>query len=151
MGPWPPPGCSTWRRRPPPFPDWPPPGITAERGKQLGRYLDDEEALRKRLEPGEVAAFEAFERATERVQRTPSPLPGKVPDFKFRTNDGWWVTPEECRTIDLALRRAIAQRFGPVYEAFEADGGTREDALEFLQLWAGYNRMAAACGGYRVF
>ena len=37
-----------------------------------------------------------------------SPLSGKIPAEKFRSNDGWIVTAEECAVIANALRHYLA-------------------------------------------
>src|SRR5688500_1040462 len=49
------------------FPKWPPPGIDDERGRKLMQYMDDGEALRRRLEPHEVAPVERYVRNCETV------------------------------------------------------------------------------------
>jgi hypothetical protein len=48
----------------------------------------------------------AFRDAVEAVLRQ-SPEQGKVPFFKFGSNDGWVITPEECRALAAGLRAVV--------------------------------------------
>jgi len=138
-------------QHPPGFPDWPPPGLGPGRANLLERYLDDEDQRRRRLAPAEVPIWEASERADDQAQRTPPQSPGKVPAFKFRSNDHWWGSPTECRLIHAALREAVNQRSPAVFALLASEGYGTERAIELLELWAGYNRLAAEYGGYRVY
>ena len=131
----------------PSLPEWPPAGFDPQRAKNLERYLEEPDVLRSRLLPPEIPLFDAYVRAEECAQSNP----GKVPAFKFQSNDGWFVTPDECRAIDNALRRAIEKNVEAVFDLLTADGSDRESAIECLRSWAEYNRLAANCGGYRVF
>ncbi len=43
----------------------------------------------------------------EEAARASAGLPGRVPLFKFRSNDGWIVMPDECRSIASALEARL--------------------------------------------
>lgn len=65
---------------------------------------------------------------------------GQVPAYKFSSNDGWLITPRECRTIASVLERALPHlRKG-------GDPAWRETVRLFIK----FNRYAADHGGYRV-
>lgn len=62
---------------------------------------------------------------------------GKVPVFKFTSNDSWVITPPECLWIADALEDRVALLEGSWRELVEA--------------FIGYNRRCAAgAGGYRI-
>jgi hypothetical protein len=70
------------------------------------------------------------------LMATPSPVPGKVPAFKFDTTDGWTVTPGECRILAGHLRA----RAGRVPAEME----------QLVERFADFNERAAEHDGYRV-
>lgn len=131
---------------------------------------------------GDQRAFKALSQADAElarrftaVLRTPSKTPGRVPSFKFESNLGWVVTPDECRTIAKTLR-AFAARVSvgdakaasgaakktddQLTHAVGLDAGVRidssafdmspEDLKEWLLDWADYNTIASFSGGYSV-
>ncbi len=94
-------------------------------------------------------------RAAEAVMlATPSRQPGKVPGFKFGSNDGWIVTPAECAIIaaELALVPGqIDQRHVDHVNASGRGGfGSIADLRRFVVEWHDYNRVAADHDGYEV-
>lgn len=48
---------------------------------------------------------EAYALKVEPILRTRSPKEGQVPAFKFSSNDGWIVCPDECRCVAMFLNR----------------------------------------------
>src|SRR5579884_3027487 len=137
----------------PKLPRWPPRGLSPGRADELGPYLFDAARLEARTEPQErplVAGFlQRFTKATARRSETP----GRVPAYKFRSNDGWLVHPDECRRIADGLDAALAGRQAQVLRRLRARGYSRtpQTLADLLVWWAQYNRVAADHGGYRVW
>lgn len=95
----------------------------------------------------ELAAARAYLQAHEDAVSSSSLTDGRVGAFKFQTNDGWLVTPEECAVLARKLRAhadLIARDYFP-----DADV-SREDGLKWILGFARYNEIAAEHGGYRV-
>jgi len=94
-------------------PAWPPGGLTEERAEQLQDLFDplnyDRESETvpsvEDLKPTfrELQIIQRYRDAADRVLSTISKKPGKVPSFKFGSNEGWRVTPEECLVIACRL------------------------------------------------
>ena len=95
--------------------------------------------------------------------------PSKVPAYKFESNEGWLVTPAECRRLAAALRAAIDSRGDALFptgvvtdsvtEELAASMGldpkdsfqpSLDEARESANAWIDYNERAAEHGGYRV-
>lgn len=134
----------------PEFPRWPPPGLDEGRAQELARYWDEPSEVDKRLQPSEVPVIEAYRRARDDAARTGSPNSGKVPAFKFESNDGWIVTSEECRSIVEGMSRLLSGDLEAFLCLLKADGWDPEAVTELMRLWTSYNRIAADHGGYRV-
>ncbi len=83
-----------------------------------------------------------------------STWPGRVPDFKFGSNDGWIVTADEARDIADGLFRLLADNWGAILHALSqlsiVGELSEEDARTWTQSWARYNDLAAGHGGYVV-
>ena len=71
----------------------------------------DLELLRKvrpRMSPGQVAAIRQYDRDVERIVREScSPLPDRVPHYKFEAFDGWHVSATESQIIASELTRLL--------------------------------------------
>ena len=72
-----------------------------------------------------------------------SSISGKVAAYKFSSNDGWIVTPEECTTIADSLRHGLEN------VAKAAEGNVQDDQISIRE-WLMYYEFAAQHGGYRV-
>ncbi|MDC0720276.1 hypothetical protein [Nannocystis bainbridge] len=95
----------------------------------------------------ELAAARAYLQAHEAAVESSSLKDGRVGAFKFQSNDGWLVTPEECAVLARKLREhveVIAQDY------FPDAGVAREDGRKWILGFARYNEIAAEHGGYRV-
>ena len=130
-----------------------------ERAEELWYLIfdpDEDRPLAEILKPEERPAvadgisryLTRFERATGR--RAP---PGKALAYKFATNDGWLITPGECRAIATGLAGALARRRRKLIRGLAARGydRTEESVARLLEPWAQYNRFAADQGGYRIW
>jgi hypothetical protein len=96
----------------------------------------------------ELAAARAFIAAHEAAMSASSIVGDRVGAFKFETNDGWLVTPEECRLLARKLRarcEALAREY------FPAAGVQEAAARRWIVGFARYNEIAAEHGGYRVY
>ena len=132
-------------------------GLSEERGQELfdlfvyrpepgQRTLDDV------LTPEERPAFTEYLARFEAATGQPAP-PGKALAYKFRTNDGWLVTPDECRVIADGLDAALAKRRARLVRGLQTRGYSRnkESVADLLSPWAKYNRVAADHRGYRIW
>ncbi len=159
----------------PEWPSWPPKDVPPERVKILHRAMsgkgDDHE-----LTPKERAAVKSMLRRAEEIRATRSRKRGMVPAFKFRTNDGWLVVPEECSAIARALRSfapgidarkmselevAYAQAQAKLLTKIPKSevvvsgnaklGLSPEELRRWVLQWAAYNELAASHQGYRIW
>src|SRR5262249_26310382 len=94
---------------PPEDPPWPPPesGITEARAEELLQHFDMEEPLSAPSTAAERTAFKRFAAARRAWRATRSKERGKIPEFKFGSNDGWIVSKTEARTIAKALQKVL--------------------------------------------
>jgi hypothetical protein len=99
--------------------------------------------------PAQRPAFP--ELATERAQVTDREtiVDGRVASYKWESNDGWLVTPAECRIIAERVRKSadmIAREFFT-----DIDGMTEEQGRAWVTGWIRFHELAAEHGGYRVY
>lgn len=135
----------------PNFPSWPPAGIDAKRASMIRRFMKSPEQLRERLAPDEYQLVQAYQQELCSVTAVVPSIGAKVAEFKFLSNDGWWLSPRECRLIWEGLERLLRMGHEPLFNWLRKEGYSEVEAREFIRLWAGYNRLAADCGGYRVY
>ena len=76
----------------------------------------------------------------EELCATRSRIAGKVPRYKFLSNDNWLVSSEESLMIAEGLDRYIA-RAAILFN---------RDQIDALKAWSKFNRIAADHGGYYV-
>jgi hypothetical protein len=141
----------------PPMSDWPPRGmLSEERAEELADWAWWAEEAEKPPTDSEIQRLKPWLDELDRWRRTPSSQKGRVPAFKFRTNDGWIVTPEECTIIADGLQSGVDRskgllgRLTGIVPAPRRSGISREEAAKWILQWAGYNRAAARFGGYSV-
>src|SRR5262249_50378058 len=100
----------------PEWPDWPPGGLAVERAEQLRELFDAASAgdpsgdcesvgSLEELKPTfrELRTIQRYLDEEDRARSAVSRKPGKVPSFKFESNDGWHVIPVECLIIAYRL------------------------------------------------
>jgi hypothetical protein len=80
-------------------------------------------------------------RAWDAVLATPSPVPNRVPAYKFQSNEGWIVTPAECLLLARWLRNLLRAGHVPAPLAYDVD---------LLVAFYNFNVRAAEHGGYTV-
>ena len=138
----------------PELPEWPPPRLCTGRVKELGHLAGMRRCCRSfNRTSGRLSKprLKKWQSATGQV----STEPGKVPWYKFQTNDGLLATPDECRSIDEGLVRALEDRdwLEEILRGLEEQGydRTEETIGDLLRPWASYNRVAAQHGGYRIW
>jgi hypothetical protein len=141
----------------PKLPRWPPGKMTQERAEELWPYLFEpakpgQAALADILAPHERSIVSKYLTRFEAATGKPAP-PGKALGYKFRSNDGWLVTPDECRVIADGLDVALAERRDDLVRGLQDRGYSRtlDTVSDLLGWWAQYNRVAADHGGYRVW
>jgi len=153
------------------FPHWPPGGMDEESAEALAVALHHGRSPPRGASPAEVEAMKTFLAQRQRVLSACSSKMTQVPLYKFQGNEGWVVTPEECKAIaaalaahlDLAANRKsdpaferewtkellrLPERFRPV--SFEQEGPLSERFRERLKPFIEFNLLAAAHGGYTV-
>lgn len=99
-------------------PGWPPRGLAEQRARQLLELFDTQTGMLdpvpslEELKPTfrELRIIQRHVDAANRVLSAVSKRPGKVPSFKFRSNDAWRVVPEECLVIAHRLTVYLRER-----------------------------------------
>ena len=87
----------------PQWPPWPPKDVPPERLKLIEEAVNKGEVMPGLSELERRIATSAID-ASKKLRSTPSKKPNRVPAFKFRSNDGWLVTTEECSIVARGLR-----------------------------------------------
>lgn len=139
----------------PPFPEFPPAGLDVDRAyaalDRLSVAPDDETFDEDGGDPptdAEIEAVRIYKAARDRVAATPSIVDDRIGGYKFASNDGWLITPDECRIVARRLR----ERVDMIARDFFPDAGVSEaDGRRWLLGFARYNELAAEHGGYRVY
>jgi hypothetical protein len=67
---------------------------------------------------------------------------GNVPLFKFSSNDGWLITPNECRRIADVLTNELKH-----WNMLGSNQSWKDVVKDFIN----FNTYAAAHGGYEIF
>jgi hypothetical protein len=142
----------------------------SEAGFQVGELQRVLDALRAAIPDAPdddlIAALAGYEDRVAAVVSRPGSKAGKVPAYKFESQDGWLVGPEESRGLAAALKRALDKRGdelfpdqeprNPITEQLERDDDepmqlpSAEEAREWVGAWIAFNEEAAGKGGYRV-
>lgn len=71
-------------------------GMAEMRDRMRDAHLLDDATPKSPRPAGDDAALQAWRRQT-------SPNPRQIPAWKFESNDGWLVTPEECALLAESL------------------------------------------------
>ena len=79
-----------------------------------------------------------------------APTERSVDMKKFKSNDGWHVTPDECAFLAERIEAGIAQRVHAEYASF-IDEPTTAELAEWLLGLAAFARVAERRGGMRVY
>lgn len=139
----------------PRFPDFPPPGVDVDRAyaalDRLSVAPGDETYDEDEGDPptdAELDAVRTYKIARDLIAAKPSIVDDQVGAYKFASNDGWLITPDECRILARRLRASVDM----IAEQFFPDAGvSAEDGRRWLLGFARYNELAAEHGGYRVY
>jgi len=148
----------------PSLPNWPPKGLSREATETLGEEFSEVFSRRERrsqmkgLSVRDRAILVGYHAKTDaalgslstEVSRSKPPGCRRVPHYKFQTNDWWLVSPEECRSIARVMAWLLAHDEDLIVDLSEEFRVDRKQAVEWVQRWTSYNRLAARCGGYRV-
>ncbi|MEO1272212.1 MAG: hypothetical protein AAFX99_29295, partial [Myxococcota bacterium] len=120
------------------------------RGQAVALFLiegDEAELEGVPMTPAEETLVGAFLKAHDAWRDASSIEEGLVGLYKFKSNDGWWVNPDECRIIADKIR----EHAEVIAEDFFTDAGYCADTgRQWLKGWADFNALAAENGGYRV-
>jgi hypothetical protein len=92
----------------------------------------------------------AFGRAVQTVVESDSG--GRIPGYKFWSNDGWRVTPEEIRRSLAVYDHQKAHAPGrPLLVDPQPLGNGLHQELDWWEAWIAFMRAAAEHGGIRVY
>ena len=159
---------------PPKFPEAPAPKDPKRQPLYDEVFMGKKEA-RAKLKPDELKAIDAYIAAVRKAQGARSASPDKVPAFKFQSNEGWFVSPDECRAIARGLRNfanavtgaqakaandaakkrdeALAKQVDPtgkMTRLTQETGMSVDEMRTWMLDWADYNTLASFAGGYEV-
>jgi hypothetical protein len=123
----------------PGLPQFPPEGISFERADEL---MENDG---KGASADEKKILDAYNRERDEILAQTSPDEGRVGYWKFCSNDGWLVTPDECRIIAETLSQNLAPE---LWDGLDLE---EQHAREALAQWIGFARLAAENGGFRVW
>lgn len=70
---------------------------------------------------------------------------------KLCSNDGWWVTPEECAAAVAAYERVPEATREKVYAAHDSEEEGPAVYREWFEKWVDFLRRGAAGQGFRVY
>lgn len=142
----------------PVLPNWPPEGISQKRIDKLGAVfcVDGAEVTVGHdcllpLTGREERIFEGWAEKANAVLTRRSDQPGKVPAYKFQSQQNWFVCPEECLLIGEGLMTGLKRRKTALSAPYVSDGMGPRTATAWVRRWAVFNQIAAGHGGYRVF
>lgn len=91
-----------------------------------------------------------YDELTDGLRETRSEDPGKVPGFKFCSNDGWVILPEECRALAERLKAMPPEQ---ILEAVRGDSkdDEKEWLLDYVKEYAEFCAEAAERNGFAVW
>jgi hypothetical protein len=138
--------------RVPSFPPWPPEPLTRLRAAGVEMATEQGMTIEPPSTATEVEVLERWRNKRAAALETTSADPDKVPAFKLGSNDGWRLTPGECRALGKALRATIADHPDALVAAVTESGSTlaRDESLAWLAAFADYLAVAADHGGVVV-
>lgn len=143
---------------PPDFEEpWPPAGMDEDRADEILQYLDenDEADAAARYGASELAAICKYQAARNAWASLGCPEPGKIPSYKFGSDDNPIVNPTECRVVAEAMEKLLQEldededRLTELAERVGWDGDP-DDLYGLIEEWQEYNEVAAKYGGYRL-
>ena len=127
-------------------PDWPPIGLSKARANQLQSLFeapDEEEQTPTLVEVAptarELRVMQEWQSATDCARSARSRKRNKVPAYKFLSNDGWIVTPEESLILAYGLIKHLE---------LEASLAATP---KYVSQFCAFNQLAAWNGGYNVW
>ncbi len=134
---------------------WPPkrPRLSKERAELLLMYAQTGETVTPAPSPDERAAIATYRRERERSQVGKPGRRGRVPRYKFASNDGWIVTPKEAQKLADGVTKFLADEDG--FELFcDACDWTKEQGKVFRRNLMKLHKFclrAAAADGFAVY
>ncbi len=140
-------------------PDWDPwrYNFGSHRANKLAHHVQDGALISPPPTAEELVTTRKLLEQYALIPSIESPIPGKVPGFKFTIDEFWCITPRECLII--------SQRFRPMEESGEireyiyttttADSCWEyhfncESDCELMSMWITFNELAALHGGYCI-
>lgn len=121
-----------------------PDGIDEERFEQIVDALEFGDEPDPPLTDVERRAIEQARKDQELLLAVQSPNSGHSPGFKFGSNDGWIITPEECAAIGVAMAELMADP-DQLAEICPTD-----ESKAVIESWCEFVRVAGPAGGFVV-
>jgi hypothetical protein len=78
----------------------------------------------------------------------------KPPFYKFCSNDGWFLTPEECRVIADAIDKYVDEHEEYTWSSWDGEVKTvkrGDDDDNFVREFSAYCRKMSESGGFKVY
>jgi hypothetical protein len=142
------------QRDPPEEPAWPAAGsaIAPERAEALHAHYAGEEPIEPAPTAVEKREYQAYCELRARWLGVRSPTKGRVPAFKFSSNDGWIVDAEEAAIIAEAVASVLADedQFELLCDILEVSRGGDKALREGLAKFQRFNARCAKADGYTV-
>lgn len=141
-------------RDPPPEPPWPAAGstLTAERAEALHAHFAGEEPIDPKASSAEKREYAAYRKAREKWLATRSPQKGKVPAYKFQSNDGWIVDAKESALVAEAITSVLDDddQFELLCDILDVGRASQKSLREGLAKFQRFNARCAKGDGYTV-
>jgi hypothetical protein len=122
------------------LPDW----LSPERVDEITDALEFGDEPDPPMTEKERNAIQEAETAQQALLETRSPNSGKLPAFKFGSNDGWVVTAEECAIICSAIERILTN------DHQRKSACPTDEARTLIENWWQYVSVAQGTGGFTV-
>jgi len=133
------------------WPRWPPEGMSEKRANALADHVFRQARLFPPATRREREIVTLLGAESDAIRTSRTPRSGLVPAFKFRSNAGWLVHPDECLLIANRLREALESSPLSILPDPERSGISYDEAKARVLDWVAYNEFAAINGGYQVW
>jgi len=140
----------------PSIPEFPLQYFSKERAEELEEWFFTDVEPENKPTTAEKELLKPLKTKLESIRKTKPVDSNKVPAFKFYSNIGWIISPEECKIISDGLIKAVADSkpFLGIFAGFlpskKQSGMSKTKAKEWILNWAAYNATAMKYNGYKV-
>lgn len=126
--------------------------MTPARIEEVGNFIYHKTPTLPEPSEEEITLFKRAMKEEEALLAKDSQKEGHIPVYKFATNDGWIVTPEECEIIAVSLKAKLLEDNRVFVEQVAKMSHLTHRTLEIALIDFGkFNQFAKKYGGYRVY